>query len=192
MIFKTSEEKMKQDALKWNKRHTDDFMPTSQSELLVKFADILPLGRVLDIACGNGRNSKFLADRGFICECIDISSVAISKLVDIKGIIPVCLDLDQYQITPNGYEVILDFYFLDRRLFDGIKRGLKRGGIFLMETFIADEDYPIAVCEQKVLCKGELEEIFSDFEILFHNEIFIDRLGEKSKAVQFCAKKKAR
>lgn len=192
MIFKTSEETMKKDALKWNKRHTDDFMPTSQSDLLVKFADILPLGRVLDIACGNGRNSKFLADRGFICECIDISSVAIDKLVDIKGITPICLDLDTYEIIPDRYEVILDFYFLDRRLFDGIKRGLKRGGIFLMETFIADEEYPMAISEQKILRKGELEEVFSDFEILFRNEVLIDRLDKKSKALQFCAKKKTR
>lgn len=183
---------MREDALKWDKRHTDDFMPTSQSELLVKFADILPLGRVLDIACGNGRNSKFLADRGFICECIDISSVAISKLADTKGITPMCLDLDEYEILPDSYEVILDFYFLNRRLFDGIKRGLKTGGVFLMETFTIDESYPTTICEQKILRKGELEKVFSDFEILFHNEILIDRLGEKSKSVQFCAKKKTR
>lgn len=183
---------MREDALKWDKRYADDFMPTSQSPLLVNFADILPLGKVLDIACGNGRNSKFLADRGFICDCIDISSVAINKLVDIRGINPICLDLDEYEIIPDRYEVILDFYFLDRRLFDGIKRGLKTGGIFLMETFVADEDYPIDVCEQKILRKGELEEVFSDFEILFDNEILIDRFGEKSKALQFCARKKTR
>ncbi|MDO7253203.1 class I SAM-dependent methyltransferase [Helicobacter cappadocius] len=183
---------MKEDALKWNKRHTDDVMPILQSDLLIKFVDILPLGRVLDIACGNGRNSRFLASRGFICECVDISSVAIKKLQNIQGIIPVCLDLDEYKITPDSYDVILDFYFLDRRLFDGIKRGLKRGGVFLMETFVADKDYPIDISEQKILYKGELEEIFNDFEILFHDEIYIKRLGEKTKALQFCARKKSK
>lgn len=180
---------MREDALKWDKRHTDDFMPTSQSPFLAQFVDILPLGKVLDIACGNGRNSKFLADRGFVCECVDISCVAMSKLANTKGIIPMCLDLDEYEIVPSRYEVILDFYFLNRRLFDGIKRGLKRGGVFLMETFVQDENYPIDVGSQKVLNKGELGKIFGDFDILFENEILIDRLGKKAKAVQFCAKK---
>lgn len=180
---------MREDALKWDKKHTDDFMPTSHSKLLEKFVDILPLGRVLDIACGNGRNSKFLADKGFICECIDISSVAIDKLVNTKGITPMCLDLDDYEIIPDRYEVILDFYFLNRRLFEGIKRGLKSGGVFLMETFIADEGYPISISEQKILHTGELEEIFSDFEILFSNEKIIDRLAQKAKVIEFCAKK---
>ncbi|PAF54453.1 hypothetical protein BKH42_00640 [Helicobacter sp. 13S00482-2] len=182
---------MKEDMLKWDEKHLKDFMPNSQSEFLVKCVQTLPKGRVLDIACGNGRNAKFLADRGFVCECIDISPVAINKLVNIPNIIPLCLDLDHYEIIPDHYEVILDFYFLDRRLFEGIKKGLKVGGVFLMETFIKNDSYPANIHEEKILQEGELQEMFWNFDILYYDKKLINRSGKNIQAVQFCAKKRS-
>ncbi|PAF42804.1 methyltransferase domain-containing protein [Helicobacter sp. 11S02596-1] len=180
---------MKEDALKWDERHSGGFMPQTPSDFLVRFSDSLPQGRVLDIACGNGRNALFLAQKGFVCECVDISSVGLASLAGVAGVIPICVDLDDYAIKPCAYEVILDFYFLNRRLFGGIKAGLKRGGVFLMETFIADEAFPIDMGADKILQPGELEREFGDFEIFCKEERTAYRLEKEVKVITFGAKK---
>ncbi|WP_095298385.1 class I SAM-dependent methyltransferase [Helicobacter sp. 12S02232-10] len=180
---------MKEDAFKWDKRHSQDLMPETPSDFLVKFAGILPKGKVLDIACGNGRNAKFLAQNGFICECIDISQVALKRLLGLERIIPICSDLDTYEIKPDAYTVILDFYFLDRRLFKGIKKGLKFGGVFLMETFVADKNFPTDICTDKILQPAELEKEFCDFEIFFKQECIVYRLDREIKTIAFGARK---
>ena len=43
-----------------------------------EFSD-LPAGRALDLACGEGRNARWLADRGWQVTAIDWSSVAVEK-----------------------------------------------------------------------------------------------------------------
>lgn len=181
---------MKQDAIKWNQRHQNGFMPQTPSDFLVSFASSLPKGRVLDIACGNGRNARFLAQKGFFCECVDISEVAISSLKGMDNILAIQADLDSYVIKTDCYEAIIDFYFLDRNLFSQIKKALKVGGIFLMETFIEDKDFVYDIPPQRVLKKGELEEVFSDFEILHTQEKIIQRLAKEVKAIEFGARKK--
>ena len=72
---------MDSDKTKWNNRYKNDKMPSNVSELLVECEGFLPSeGRALDIACGNGRNLRFLAQRGLMSEGIDISEVALEGL----------------------------------------------------------------------------------------------------------------
>ena len=72
---------MDSDKTKWNNRYKNDKMPSNVSELLVECEGFLPHeGRALDIACGNGRNLRFLAQRGLMSEGIDISEVALEGL----------------------------------------------------------------------------------------------------------------
>ena len=89
-----------QDQVKWNNRYREsglDYSLLKPSDWLVKHKDILQTaqpGQALDIACGSGRNSFYLADLGFTVESIDISDVAIdwlSEEVNKRGhsIIPV-------------------------------------------------------------------------------------------------------
>lgn len=180
---------MEQDSIKWDERHHQGFMPKTPSDFLTSFVSKLPKGCALDIACGNGRNAKFLAQKGFICECIDISQVAISNLSGVKNLISIQADLDTYKIKAQNYEVILDFYFLNRRLFSEIKKGLKVGGIFLIETFIEDNNFMNDISPKRVLKKGELQENFSNFEILHMKEKVVKRLDKKVKVIEFGARK---
>src|SRR5690349_13221184 len=69
------------DAAAWDERYAATALVWSagpnqfvESEL----AD-LPPGRALDLACGEGRNARWLADRGWRVTAIDWSSVAVEK-----------------------------------------------------------------------------------------------------------------
>ena len=53
------------------------------AQLLVENVDILPKGRVLDVAMGNGRNSIYLARLGFCVEGLDISTEGVNTALEL-------------------------------------------------------------------------------------------------------------
>jgi len=164
----------------WNRLYdTEKFVfGRDPSPFLKKHLKTLPRGRVLDIAMGEGRNGVFLAKQGFEVEGVDLSDVALKKAqrfaaeegVTLRTIVT---DVAEYEITPNSYDVILNINFLERKIFPGILRGLKKGGILLFENVILD---PAKVSGAKdfkpeyFLKPGELRLAFSQFEILEYEE----------------------
>ena len=119
----------------------------------------------MDIACGNGRNSIFLAAKGFAVDAVDISTVATSRL---SGRHPklhvICADLDRWQIPPDRYTLIVNVRFLDRRLFAMIHKGLRPGGVLIFESFMnGDND---AYC----LKQNELLRAFLSLRVIYYEE----------------------
>jgi tellurite methyltransferase len=163
---------------------------TEANPFLRKHLRLLPTGKALDLAAGEGRNAVFLAQQGFDVEAVDISKEGLSKarkLAKVKGvkIKTVPADLDHYPIEKEGYDLITDFYFLDRRLIPRIKRGLKKGGKVVFETYLTEQS---SLCQEgprnpKYLLKhNELLKLFKGFRILFYRE-GIFREGGKKKAI---------
>ncbi len=74
----------------WDERYTsgrtgwDRPGHATQIERAVTRLD-LPLCRALDIGCGRGRNSRYLAEQGFSVVGVDISAVAIASAVEQQG-----------------------------------------------------------------------------------------------------------
>jgi SAM-dependent methyltransferase len=102
----------------------------------MKYWSLASVGKALDIACGNGRNSLFLAEKGFRVDAVDISTIATDRLKAHNAKIDViCTDLDTWDCPPNHYELIINIRFLDRRLFHPIQAGLKSGGLLIFESF---------------------------------------------------------
>lgn len=133
-----------QDQKKWNSRYLKNIGGSEPSDILSRYINIATKGRALDIACGNGRNSKFLVQRGFEVDAVDISNVALNQLPDTNTRMNIiCQDIDTWQIPQSRYQLIINIRFLDRRLFPMIKKGLKPGGVLIFESFI-DEKKSIA------------------------------------------------
>ena len=81
---------------------------------LVENINLLPKGRVLDVATGTGRNAIYLAKMGFHpVEGVDISAEAISTALNSArkagvSIIAQTADLaSEYQIRKSAYDVII-------------------------------------------------------------------------------------
>lgn len=148
---------------------------------------LLPKGRVLDVAMGNGRNAIYLAQLGFRVEGVDASPEAIAGALEAARKAGVTIqaqvaDLEgEYQIKPGFYDVITCFHYLQRSLIPQIKTGLKKGGLVVYETFIVDQvrfgkprnpDY--------LLKHNELLDLFRDFRCLRYREGVM--AGEKAVA----------
>jgi SAM-dependent methyltransferase len=72
----------------------------------------LPLGRALDLGCGRGRNSRWLAEQGFSVVGVDISAVAIADAQEAQG----GLDLEHHRVDvladpiPGGpFDAVFDY-----------------------------------------------------------------------------------
>lgn len=138
----------------------------------------LPKGLALDVAMGNGRNAVFLATRGFDVDGVDVDPdvVALARATarrfhaPIRAIIGNVED-GTYIIPMEAYDAIVVFNFLHRPLFRDIKDGLKPGGVVVYQTYSEDQiQFGRPTNPAHLLRRGELAEVFSDFEILRHHE----------------------
>ena len=69
------------DAAAWDERYaaTDLVWSAGPNQFVEQELSDLPPGRALDLACGEGRNARWLAERGWHVTAIDWSSVAVDK-----------------------------------------------------------------------------------------------------------------
>jgi len=95
--------------------------------------------RALDVACGFGGNSLYLASAGFQVDAIDISGVALAHLqaeAARRGLRLrlIQADLTRWWVPPSHYALIVATYYLNRDLMPQLSRGLRSGGLLFMET----------------------------------------------------------
>lgn len=180
------------DKTRWNTKHQNVPMPTSPSEILIKNVKPSQGYRALDIACGSGRNTHYLAELGFEIDAVDISDYALSQINHTNKIHPIESDLTNYVISPNTYDLIININYLERKLFPSMIEGLKNGGILIFETFITAHEpgYHNPSNPDFLLQSNELPTKFSTLKILFYEEYDKENMyGEKVKVASFIGQK---
>lgn len=84
--FRIEQSMSNEDRKRWNRKYQDSHysyeagFEKEADSLIVDRVKSLKMGSLLDVACGNGRNSLYLADKGFKVTSLDISSAALSHL----------------------------------------------------------------------------------------------------------------
>ncbi|MCP4757224.1 MAG: methyltransferase domain-containing protein [Proteobacteria bacterium] len=185
---------MKIDQKKWDERYSKMELSTDPSDVVVEYSGLARRGRALDIAAGNGRNSFFLADRGFKVDAVDISEVALRKIREKNVIInTIHEDLDFYQLDVDTYDLIVNVNYLQRRLFPYIKDALTDRGILVFQTFLYDQTQGRNNGHNKkdhYLRKNELLHGFLSLKIIYFREEEITVFtGEKRGAATLVASK---
>lgn len=191
---------MRPDRRRWNERFSRKGYTFGKepNPFLRRYLRFLPEGgRALDLACGEGRNAVFLARKGFEVVGVDISKVGLRKarkLAKEAGvkIHTICADLKAYRIEKEQYDLIANFYFLRRSLIPKIKRGLKKGGRVIFETYTL-EQREIGVEGPKqahyFLKPNELLWLFRDFRILLYREGIFKEGGRRKAVASLIAEK---
>lgn len=188
-------------------------MPSSQSEwdekyrlaeetpaaepaaILCELGPLLPAGQALDLACGSGRNSLFLAERGRHVTAVDWSEPALrilearahGKKIPVRriqnlaqsgpikraGIDVLHADLEKIELSEHSYDLIICIRYLQRSMFPQICRALRSSGMLLYETFtqaqLEFEGGPKV--PSHLLKPGELREAFHELCVLFYREL---------------------
>lgn len=131
----------------WDERYnTEDYAyGTSPNEFLKENFREIPMGRVLSLAEGEGRNAVFLAQQGYTVTAVDGSAVGIEKarkLAAASGVEVswVHADLGDYDLGDNAWDGIVSIFFpapseLRRDLYRRVLRALKPNGVFLLEAY---------------------------------------------------------
>ena len=161
------------DQSRWDKKYNfEEFIyGTEPITFLKNNINLLPRGKALDLAMGEGRNGVYLATQGFDVLGLDISPIGLDKAHQLAKhrnatIQTRVVDLENYQLEKNSFDVIICTYYMQRNLFEQIKDSLKPGGMALIETFNTDylkyADFP----RKYLLQHNELLQIFKDFKII--------------------------
>ncbi len=132
------------DAKDWDRRYEGSTLlwTAEPNRFLVAEASDLPAGRALDLACGEGRNAVWLAERGFDVTGVDFSAVAIEKargLASARGVSGewVAADLLAYRPEPGAFDLVIVFYLQvpgahRRRILRAAGEAVAQGGTFLL------------------------------------------------------------
>ena len=169
------------DKEKWDAKYIKKaqlLKPREASINLQNFIKECSGNRALDIACGAGKNTIYLAQNNFHVDAIDVAKIALdtldtyakekglSNLIDTK-----LMDLDYFTPKPNIYDLILMANYLDRDVIEKTKNALHVDGIFIVETYMYDKENEKTNSDPiNLLAQNELKEIFSDYNILYYDE----------------------
>jgi len=176
----------------WDERYRQgDPLGRKPVSLLVENRHLLPsAGKALDVAMGTGRNAFYLASLGLEVIGIDISPVAVERCrreAERQGlrVVPILADLESYQLPKDEYELIIDFYYLDRALSLPLVEALKVGGILVFESFTIGQ---LAfgwgpTNPQWLLRPDELPTLFPTLDVLLYREgVYDSERGSKAIA----------
>jgi SAM-dependent methyltransferase len=185
---------LKSDQEKWNRRYEREHHIDAPDEFLVSRASMLGTGFALDLACGLGGNSLFLAERGYSVHAVDISYEALSKLhreavLRNLSIQPIVADLDYFSLPPEHYDLIIVFYFFSRDLMPRIVSALKNDGLLFYATYnIRHISVRPEFNKDYLIQPDELVQYFSGFDIL----VYEPDAGENRNISRVLARKESR
>lgn len=120
---------------------------TTPNRFLESQAAEIPGGaKVLDVACGEGRNAVWLAQRGCAVTGLDISPLALDKARRLAADHAVTVDwqlgdLREFRWADGAFDAIVCIFIqfaspAERaQLFEGFRRALKPGGVLLMQGY---------------------------------------------------------
>ena len=158
---------------KWNQIYSEDRLPGLPSAVLTDNINILPIkGIALDLACGLGTNSLFLAARGLEVHAWDISEVAVSHLAERAGSLGLNIQTRVVNITPaalpvESYDLVVTSHYLDRTLPPAIMNATRPGGLICYQTFTAEKQIDMGPGNPDFLLQpNELQAFVSGCEIL--------------------------
>lgn len=117
--------------------------PPEASPWVVRFAPLIPAGgEVLDLACGPGRHSRWLAALGYAVEAVDRDAEALAGLEGIAGVRTRCADLESgpWPYGGRSFAGIVVTNFLWRPLMPQLLSALGPGGVLIYETFMVGNE----------------------------------------------------
>ncbi len=151
---------------------------------------------VLDLACGSGRNGRYLLSRGVPVVFADVdgeklASLSMAEVPDSTMMTLWKVDFEQATESPlagKTFDAIIVVNYLHRALIDSIKQAVKPGGLVLYETFTEQQRQFGRPSNANFLLKPqELKHWFEAWQTLHYEEQ--ERVGPPSHVASLIARK---
>jgi cyclopropane fatty-acyl-phospholipid synthase-like methyltransferase len=197
----------------WDRRYADEgyIFGTEPNVFLASQAGLFRPGMaVLDVACGEGRNSLWLARQGCRVTGFDISPLALKKAVRLAENNAIDIRFEQADIrtwewAPAAYDAVVCIFIQfaapeDRtRLFRGFHATLKAGGLVVMQGYTPEQvEFGTGGPPDRshMYTRAMLEAAFADFDIVHvreHEAVLAEGTKHvgRSALIDFVARKRA-
>ena len=169
---------------RWDERYRQEEAAPDRgpTQFLVEQRHLLPPGgRALEVAMGVGRNALYLASLGYEVTGIDVSGVAVERCrqeAERRGlrIEAVQADLESYQLPRAAYDIVINFYYLQRDLAPQLEGALRAGGVLVFESFTTEQrQFGWGPQNDEFLLRpGELRSLFPGLEELAYREGLVE------------------
>ena len=161
---------------------TDKYGMTRTHSEVLHAATLIAPGKALDLGCGNGRNSLYLAANGFDVTAWDKNPASISNLERIRqaegleNLRTAIKDLNALSFD-GEYDFILStvvMMFLEAKTIPGLIANMQRctrpGGYNLIVAAMDTDDFPCTVGFPFAFKPEELRNYYSGWTLLKYNE----------------------
>jgi ubiquinone/menaquinone biosynthesis C-methylase UbiE len=164
--------------------HWEDGIPDHVKHVL-KF--LRKRAKILDLGCGSGRDSIFLAERGFDVWGVDLSKEAIRRAITNSQTRNICFLVGDAECLPfshSFFDFVYSRYVFEHAPLNAVSsevfRVLKKKGMALL-SFILNMKMIMTQDFREFLKKDDILSAFGNFQILTCREFRIfDFVGEKS------------
>ncbi|WNS82586.1 SAM-dependent methyltransferase TehB [Neisseria sp. DTU_2021_1001991_1_SI_NGA_ILE_055] len=142
---------------------------------------IVPVGKVLDMGCGQGRNALYLGLKGFDVTAVDNNPHAVQNVEELARIEELNVRAFEYDLNAANIQENFDymvatvvFMFLMPRYVPDVIANMKEhtnpGGYNLIVSAMDTEDFPCPMPFPFKFGEGELREYYKDWELVEYKE----------------------
>ena len=159
------------------------------SEWVKRWAGFIAAGgEVLDLACGSGRHSRYLASAGYRVCAVDRDTQAVAALAGVAGVSVQIVDLEGARLPLEGrrFAGIVVTNYLYRPLFPRLLEILAEDGALIYETFAlgnerfgkpSNPDFLLRPGELLELVRGKLRVLaFEDLQVSLPKPAMMQRI----------------
>ena len=144
-------------------KHTSNH--SKPSEWVRKYANLISHGgAVLDLACGSGRHTRFLLERGIKVTALDYDISQLKDITNTKNLKTIEHNLEgssPWPFASQAFDGIVVTNYLHRPLFPKIVESLAHKGVLIYQTFaVGNEEYGRPRNPEYLLSDDELLKVF--------------------------------
>src|ERR1700690_593911 len=134
-------------------------------------------GRALDLAGGAGRHAIWLAKQGWEVTLLDIGEAGVEQARQNAGPLAsrihfVVTDLTGFESSESQFDLVMAFFYLDRKIFPEIVKAIRPGGLLIYKTLTrAQPELPGGPKDPAYLLEeGELLRLATGLQISHYRE----------------------
>jgi len=189
-------DKNEQTAMQYDARYDSNelYWGSKPSSTCYRILELMPPDRrlrVLDIGCGEGRNSLFFARNGYVVDAFDISQAGVDKLLRYASDLGISINAFKADVTDFRLSEAFDIHFstavfqcipvsIRPELFEHYKSFTKLGGLNVFSVFVNKpfiDPAPDADANSEPWKSGELLSYYHNWQIEWCTEEIFDCLS---------------